>query len=607
MKDADYVFEVSYEICNKVGGIYAVLKSKAARMIEQYGENYYTVGIYDPVKARIEFDEQHVPTEMRDAVKNLEDAGVKIHYGRWLIPGRPKTILVDASGSNDDKNRIKAKLWNDYRVDSLHSDDTFNDPVVWSTGVGLLLEELAETKPFSESKCVAHFHEWLAGAGMLHLVRNRINVATVFTTHATMLGRTIAGSGGSLHEMIDEGLGRRETVNPDLAKRYGVNDKHTMEVACALNTDVFTTVSEITGKEAQYILGRAPDVILLNGLDTEKFPDIDEVSVLRRRYRNHMRNFLNAYFLRYYYVDFYNIRSIFISGRYEFHNKGLDLFIDALGKLNNKLKANNVEKNVVVFILIPSGTRGENIEVLKNISLYEEMHEHVDEMLPEMKEKIITFLSRGIIPEKTADICPEESLQTCKKLIAHFTEKKGKLPPLCAFELSYPEQSDLIIQALEKNGLLNREEDKVKVIYYPAYLSSADRLIALDYDQATLTCDLGVFPSYYEPWGYTPLETAAQCSLSITTDLSGFGKFIEGKGPGIYVLKRDGGHSWEDVVEDLAAKMYEIVTLPRKELVQRRINAKELSRLADWKILVENYVQAHDQALKNVGRRMKAK
>jgi glycogen(starch) synthase len=305
-----------------------------------------------------------------------------------------------------------------------------------------------------------------------------------------------------------------------------------------------------------------------------------------------MRDFLISYFGRYYDMDFRNIRSMFISGRYEFHNKGVDLFIDALGELNERMKKKNAKKTAVAFIWIPAATKGENFEVLKNKSLYEEMKDHISEMMPELEEEIMASLTKGELPKHLIGHELEDKL---RKLSQHFAENKGGIPPLCAFELSDPE-NDEIIRALSDNDLLNREEDKVKVIYYPSYLSTADRLISLDYNDATLTCDVGVFPSYYEPWGYTPLETAAQGSLAITTDIAGFGKFIDKKGKGIYVLPRS-GRKWDDMVSDLAGKLFEIVLMQKSELAERRMNARKLAALADWRDFVKNYFKAYEMAL----------
>ncbi|MFH0863329.1 MAG: hypothetical protein V1875_09940 [Candidatus Altiarchaeota archaeon] len=597
MKGVDYVFEASYEVCNKVGGIYTVIKSKAARMVEEYGEGYCAVGYYDLAKSRLEFDESQPPAGLAKAFKRLESEGIKCHFGTWLTAGRPHVILLDVRGYQANVNDLKKHLWEDYEIDSIRSDAWFNDPLLWSTAVGRLIEELMKEAPYKGSGVVGHFHEWLSGFAILHIHKNKIPVGTVFTTHATMLGRNISGSGHDLYGMVNEGLRKKESATIELARQYRCEDKHSTEVACVKSADVFTTVSEITGREAAYILGKKPEVLLFNGLDTSKFPEMEELAVMRHKYRIRMREFLISYFCRYYYMDLMNIRSMFLSGRYEYHNKGIDVYIDALGKLNKKLKAENSKKHVVAFIFVPTDTRGEEMQVLKNKALYEEIHDQIDGSLPEIKDNLLELIIKGQKPD--GNVFSEEFLTLIRKLTAHFAEKKGGSAPLCAFELNYSLDSDSIIQAFRRNELLNREEDKVKVIFYPAYLSSADRLISLDYNPGTLTCDVGVFPSYYEPWGYTPLETAAQGTLAITTDLAGFGQFIDGKGDGIQVLKLD-GIEYDKVVDELYNKMYDIIGLEKKELTRRRMNAKELAGLADWKMLIKNYVKAHQLAVRNV-------
>ncbi|MFH1055564.1 MAG: hypothetical protein V1744_05675 [Candidatus Altiarchaeota archaeon] len=597
MKEVDYVFETSFEVCNKVGGIYTVIRSKAARMVEQYGDGYHAIGYFDQDKARIEFDETAPSAGMAKAFKRLESEGIKCYFGTWLIPGRPNTILVDAKGYKASINDMKKQLWEKYKIDSIKSDAWFNDPLIWSTATGRLLEELSKEEPYKGKKIVGHFHEWLSGFGLLHIHNNKLPIATVFTTHATMLGRSISGGGGDLYRMVNEGIKRKEKASIDLARRYNCEDKHSMEVACANNANAFTTVSEITGREAEYMYGKKPDVLLFNGLDMSKYKEAEDLSILRKKYRDQMREFLLAYFCRYYNVDFYNIRSMFLSGRYEFHNKGLDVYIDALGKLNRKLKVDKAKKNVVAFIFVPSGTHGEDIQVLKNKALYEDIHDQVEDWMPEIRDKLIETIIRGETPD--GRILSEEFKQDVKTLSIHFTEKKGQTAPLCAFELSYPQDQDSIIQAFRRNELLNREEDKVKVIFYPAYLSSADRLIAMEYNAATLTCDVGVFPSFYEPWGYTPLETAAQGTLAVTSDLAGFGQFISGKGDGIQVLSMD-NVEYGKIVDELYTRLYEIVNMEKKELTRRRMNAKELAGLADWHILVKNYFKAYTIASKNM-------
>ncbi|MFH0860003.1 MAG: glycosyltransferase [Candidatus Altiarchaeota archaeon] len=596
MKTADCVFEVSQEVCNKVGGIYQVLKSKAYYMSREYGEKYHTLGPYNAESAKIEFEEQEPPEEVKKAFSRLERKGIRCRWGIWLIGGRPKTILLEPTALKSQVNEIKKNLWEKYQVDSIRSDQMFNDSVVWSTSAGMFLEELMKEEKFKKLKCVAHFHEWLAGGALLYLKKNKVRIGTVFTTHATTLGRTIVSSNEDLYRMIEEGKDGEENLRR--AGRFDISAKHTTELACARECDVLTTVSKVTAREVRFILGREPDILTLNGIDFEKYPGLEDLTILRRKNRMQMRDFLIAYFSRYYEMDFYNIRSMFISGRYEFHNKGIDLFIEALGKLNEKMKKDQTDKTVIVFFWIPKETRGEDFQVLKNKALYEELHDHVAEYLPEVEDMMIGHLVKGEIPK---DLISDEFMQTCKKLAAHFTEKRGQSPPLCAYQLATPEDDDQIIRAFKQNQLLNRKEDKVKVIFYPSYLSPADRLISLDYNEATITCDVGVFPSYYEPWGYTPLETIAQGSLAITTDCAGFGKFIEGRGRGVHVLKIE-GRRWEDIVEDLAKKLYEIANLTKNELSERRINAKMLSTHADWGDFVKNYIVAHDLAVEKAFR-----
>jgi len=600
MAEAEYVFEVSFEICNKVGGIYTVISSKAARMVEEYGEGYYAIGFYDASKAKIEFDERDPPKPFEEAFAELGDHGIICRYGTWRVPGKPNAILIDARGSDLNVDAIKAGLWENYDIDSIRSDVWFNDPLIWSFSCGMLIESLMKRKPFEGAKVVGHFHEWLAGFALLHLHEQKLQVATVFTTHATMLGRSMSAQGVDLYDIVNAGLERGETATRDLAKRYGCEDKFSMEVACANNADVFSTVSDVTGREAEYILGVKPHVLLYNGLDMSRFPEMEELTVKRRKYRRIMRDFLRSFFCRYYYVDFENIRSLFISGRYEYHNKGIDVLIDALGKLNRNMKEEGSKKKLVAFIFVPTGTRGEDIQVLKNKAQYEEIMDQIEGMLPDIRERMLTSVTKGEVP--SSDILSEEDKQQLRKLATHFVEKRGRNPPLSAFEFSYPIGDDNVIKALARNELWNREEDMVKVVFYPAYLSSADRLISLDYNPATLTCDVGVFPSFYEPWGYTPLETVAQGTLAITSDLAGYGQFMKGKGKGVSVLSMDNAR-YEDIVDELLDKLAEIVKMERAELTRRRMNAKELSFLADWKNLIRNYTTAHDLALVNLSKK----
>jgi glycogen synthase len=587
---ADILLEVSYEACNKVGGIYAVLESKAAKMVEAYGNNYIVIGPYYPDKATIESVKQKPPEVFEKVFESLEKEGIRCHYVKWMIQGRPNAILIEFDGTLRKINEIKGKLWESYKIDSMGSGFDFDEPLAWSTAAGILIERLLPA--FADKRVVAQFHEWLTGGALLHL---RGKVPTVFMTHATILGRTIAGSGENLYEEIDYSMRNNVPMDPRRPYNYGIQSKHQMEKACAENANVFATTSEITSKEAAYVLGKKPDIILPNGLDIERFPTMEEFALLHRKYREKIKNFLNAYFNSYYRTDLWDSMVFFTSGRYEFRNKGYDVFIDALGRLNSRMKKENVKHNVFVFFFVPRGGTRENIEIMESIRLFDDIKDFVKDEMPWIEEMTMNSIIKDKAP-KTDSVFRKEFLDECKRKIAAF-KRKGT-PPLSAMIF---DGDDSIIDAFKRNGLLNRQEDKVKVIFYPSYLSSTDRLLGLDYNQIVQGSHLGVFPSYYEPWGYTPLECAANGVLSITSDLAGFGIFIkqnsdQSKNPGIMVLDRD-GKPYERIVESLYDKLWYVVSLSRGERIPKKAQAKDLASLADWKILIDNYIQSENMAI----------
>ncbi|MFH1127531.1 MAG: glycogen/starch synthase [archaeon] len=596
----DFLFEVSYEVANKVGGIYAVIRTKSEQMMKYYGNNYYVIGFYIPEQAKVEFEEED-PKGLKKTFLKLEKMGIKCHFGKWVTAGgRPNCILLDINGYKHRLNDIKTELWMKYKIDSLRSDSWFGDPVVWSYAVGLLLEMLE--KDLGLKNAVAQFHEWMAGVGLLYLKSKDSKIATVFTTHATMLGRTMASYTDSLVDEIDEGLKSGRTVDPKKAYEYSVEAKHLTGAACARTCDVFTTVSETTAREAEYILSKKPDVVLPNGLDLGTYPSMEECVYLHRKYKGKIMEFLSAYFKPYYEVNLNDPRIMYISGRYEIRNKGIDIFVRSLSKLNNELKGKNSNTNVFAFILIPANTKSENHEVLENLSLFSGMREYVDDLSVDIRANMLDSLTSGKTDIRISDYLTEYQKIEVKKLATSFKSRSGRSPPLSAFDLY--DQGGLILKMLAENGLLNREEDRVKVIFYPAYLSNSDRMLSLSYNSFTIGCSLGVFPSSYEPWGYTPLETIANGALTVTTDLAGYGKFMEKhvkgqKDSGIYILKRSEKKD-NEVVDDLKNVLLEVVRLDKSEIISRKHNAKKLSLVADWKNLAGNYIVAHNMALKKV-------
>ena len=591
---ADIVFEVSYEVCNKVGGIYRVIESKLNEMSKLYGKNYYAVGPYVPDKAAIWFNEQPVPTSLVPMLSDLKDMGIICHYGKWLVKGKPNCMLIDCSGFAKEKNAIKARLWEEYGIDSLFADMWFDDPAVWSTAVGVMLEKFSKAN--EGKRVVAHFHEWLCGGALLY-VKKRSGIRSVFTTHATVMGRTIAGSGQDLYAEVDEGLRKGWSMPDSRANEFNQQAKHLMEKACAHNADVFTTVSEITGKEAQYILGKKPDIITPNGIEVSEYPGREDLINKHKVYREKMRDFLRGYFGPYYPLNFDNSLIFFTTGRYEFRNKGLDILIDALGKLNHVLREKKSGKTVFFFIFVPAATKGMNVDVLSNLSLFHDMRELVDEEMPYVKRRMLDALAKGEMP--TMDELFDVTFMRATKQDYQAFKKKGN-SPVNAYELHDP-RHDPILAACNKNGLDNDPTDRVKIIFYPVYVSKADGMLGMDYDEVIMGSHMGVFPSYYEPWGYTPVESAIQNCLSITTDLSGFGVFVEenikGKDyPGIMVLKRE-GRQYGEMVDDLFGMMHGVCRMGRNKRLEKKSEARQFAETTDWSKLIHNYAKAHEMAL----------
>jgi glycogen(starch) synthase len=599
-KQDKFIFEASWEVCHKVGGIYTVVKSKAALLEENYA-NYFLIGPYFEANAETDFEAEELPHGFKEVFEELKQEGIVCHFGRWQIKGKPKTILIDFQGYRANTDKIKTMLWDKFQVDSLGANGEFDEATVWSTAAGRFVEKFIQKKQERGQKdmhYVAHFHEWLSGAGLLYLKASEVKVGTIFTTHATMLGRTIAGMGRDLYGELDN-------INPDEeAKNFGIMPKHSTERACAQNTDVFTTVSEITGIEAEHLLGRKPDVLVLNGLDIEKMPTYEEAAYKHRVNREKIHNFLRYYFMPYYYFDIENTLLLFIVGRYEYKNKGIDLVIDALARLNEQLRAEKSKRTVICFFWIPREVHGVRNDISTNKAAYSTLKGFVDDHLPHIKENIVTNMIKSGIKKMDAsqvgcDIFDEEFKSNVKRLELNFA-KKGN-PPLSTHNIPYEDQ-DAIIQNLRAKGVDNKEDDPVKAIFYPIYLTGVDGLTDLSYYDAMNACHLGMFPSYYEPWGYTPLECAALAVPSLTSDLGGFGRFLLQKTTGtegIYVIRRY-GREYNAYIKEFADILHKFAKFNAKERVQQKILAKELANLADWKELISNYYDAHDLAIKKV-------
>lgn len=586
---SDILFEVSWEVCNKVGGIFTVVTSKAALIKEQYQENYFLVGPYFKENVSGNFEEKEPPVFLKNTFDKIKDQGIICHFGHWLIDGDPNTILIEYSGFAHNNNKIKAKLWESFKIDSLGTSYyDYDEPMVWSTSIGILIEEAK--KNLKDKNITAQFHEWMSGGGLLYLKHAKANVATVFTTHATMLGRTLVGKNIDLYSIMDK-------INPEEeAYRYNIQAKHLTEKACATNADCFTTVSEITGIEARHFLGKKPDVLLPNGLNIDIFPTFEDASIKHKFLKQKILDFLMYYFFPYYSFDIDNTLLYFLAGRYEFRTKGIDVLLKSLSRLNQKLIEEKSEKTIVVLILVPGFAEGIKSELINNKTLYDDLKDSLYDISGEIMER----LKYGLLAKHQIDdtFLLGDSLhkETRKRLVRY---ARDGLPPICTHNLSNESTND-ILNGIRDSNLLNSKDDKVKVIYYPIYLTGRDSLLGLNYYETIVGSHFGIFPSYYEPWGYTPAETGSLGVASLTTDLAGFGRYIEkmdkgNKNKGIFVLKRH-NKTDEEVIEQLAEIMHTFSQYSKQDRIENKLKAKRIAAAADWKLLIHNYTDAHDFA-----------
>ncbi len=549
-------------------------------------KNYLAIGPYIKGKSEQEFIEQKPPKRYEKAIQSMKEQGIIVHFGKWQIPGEPNVMLIDYDSLWSRKNDIKKWLWENYGIDSLFAGKDFEEPMIWAWAVGMLIEQL------ESRNSIAHFHEWLSGFGLLYLKKHS-DIKTIFTTHATMLGRTISGSGRPLYDLLGKIDADQE------ARNYGIQAKHLTEKACAINATIFTTVSDITGREAEAFFGRKPEVILPNGLDMSKYPTLEETTLLHVKSREAIRNFLRYYFFPYYTFDLKHNLIFFISGRYEYKNKGIDVTIKALAKLNEELKRINSYRTITVFFFIPMNNHGIRIELLENKNKYDTISNFV-----EWHEKeILDNIKAAIISQKpllNTNIFSNEFLVEARKHVLGF--KRIGNPSISTH---YVDENEVIVQDLYRYGLDNKPDDRVKVILYPIYLSENDGLLGLPYYHVIAGSHLGIFPSYYEPWGYTPIEAAAMGTPSITSDMAGFGKYLLDKQKelgtgmrGIYVLRREDKNE-EDIVNELYELLKTYAFMHHPQRVHERLAAKTLAELFDWSQLINHYEEAYRKALNN--------
>jgi len=534
----DYLFEVSWEVCNKVGGIYTVVATKALHMSAQMGRGHIFIGpdVWMHRAGNPDFLEDPMLYRSWKAAALAE--GLRFRVGRWNIPGKPVAILVDYKSSLPQADEILGRLWQDFGVDSISGNWDYKESAVFGVMAGRVIESFWNYNLRGGEKVVAQFHEWQTGAGILHIKKADLPIATTFTTHATMMGRCIAGNNLPLYKELTHYDG------DEMAARFNVKAIYSLEKKSAENADVFTTVSDITARECAQFL-RPVDVVTPNGFENSFTPSSDEEydrqhDAARRR----LAEVAAAMSAEPVPAD-----ALFmcIGGRYEYRNKGIDVFIDALDRVN---RSDYEGRSIQAFIMIPSGHHGPD---------------------------------KGLQAKLSGEGDARYQCQT-----SHYLQNA---------------EYDTITRRLREVGLNNAPGNKVKVYFIPSYLNGDDGIFNMSYYQLLCGMDLALFPSYYEPWGYTPLEALAFRIPTLTTTLAGFGLWVQThykkKHPGITVLERNDSN-YQEVVEGAAARIREMASLDKKTRKVYRENAREVAQIALWTHQIKYYQEAYSLALSRV-------
>lgn len=537
----DYLFETSWEVCNMVGGIYTVISTKAEEIKQLLDDHYITIGP-DVVKEAHEtmyfIEDTALFPEWREKVS--EQLGVKVRIGRWKISAKPIAILIDYTSMYSIKNEILAHLWEKYQLDSIQGQWDYIEPVVFGYAAGKVIEHFVEWNVGQDNNVVAQFHEWMTGAGVLYIKEHCPYISTVFTTHATYLGRAVSGNGLPLYRE----LGSYNWQN--MASRFNIVSQQSMEMKSAQNADVFTTVSDITAQECEQFLLRKPDFITINGINSDFDKNCKDVRPYVSTSRQRVFEIIDALCGKEVSRD---SMLLINSGRYEFHNKGIDLYIKMLAKLNHDT---NLIRDIVAVIAVPGNIAGPSKDLMHRLNKEVEIKGHTD--------------------------------YPCTHYIHDY-------------------QWDMVLNALRDNGLQNNEGDRVKVMFIPAYMNGNDGVFNIKYNEFLYGFDLSVFPSYYEPWGYTPLESVAHGIPTITMDVSGFGKYIQGKkidNEAVTVIHREEGND-NSVVDEMTKVVLKMASHSEKENAEISKKALEIASSLTWKDLIVNYLDAYDLAVRKSG------
>ena len=541
MLSPNYIFESSWEVCNKVGGIYTVLSSRAKTLQDKIHDHLIFIGpdCWGEKKSPYFKEDQSLLSAWKT---KATDEGLNLKIGRWDIPGEPIAILVDFQPFFEEKDKIYTWLWENYQVDSLHAYGDYDEASMFSYAAAKVVESFYKHNLDKTQKVVYHANEWMCGLGALYINKVLPEIGTIFTTHATSIGRSIAGNNKPLYDYLFAYNGDQ------MSWELNMQSKHSIEKQTALHVDCFTTVSDITANECKELLDKSVDFVLPNGFDNSFVPKGAVFTKRRKIARMRLLEVANALLGTDLDDDTLIVST---SGRYEFRNKGVDVYIEAMNRL---LRDKDLKKNVLAFIEVPG-------------------------WVGEPRQDLVDRLNSGKKYDTPLDV-PE---------ITHWLHNMSH---------------DNVLGMLKYLDMHNRKDDKVKLIFLPCYLTGNDGVLNLSYYDLVLGNDLCIYPSYYEPWGYTPLEAIAFKVPCITTDLAGFGLWANTvKGgyseieDGVKVIHRT-DYNYSEVADAIKDTVAQYSNFSTDEVKKCRQNADKLSKKALWKEFIKYYEQAYDMALR---------
>ena len=529
-----YIFETSWEVCNRVGGIYAVLSTRAAEM--QRMDKDKTVFFGPDLEAIFGASPSPYFTEQTDVLPEWKKAataeGLKVRVGRWNVPGQPIAVLVDFRSLYSEKDAIFGHVWERYGVKSHAAYGDYDESSLFGYYVGMAMESLYRWL-HTEEDCVAHFNEWQTAFGLFYIREHAPKIGTLFTTHATGIGRSIAGNNKPLYDFFEGYNGNQ------MADELNMTSKHSAEREAAHQADCFTTVSDITARECKQLLDKPVDIVTPNGFEPDFVAKGKKFNDKRKKAREILQQ-VAGNVCGYAMPD--DAMYVCISGRFEWKNKGIDAYLHAL----NALRHMQPERTIVAYLMIPGWQSG-----------------------------------------------PKRILGQDDHLTTHC---------LCDY------RGNSVVQTVQWLGLWNRPDERVKVIYVPSYLNGDDGIFNMPYYDLLIGMDATVFPSYYEPWGYTPLESTAFHVPTITTNLSGFGQWVESlQGEsriedGVEVIKRTDSN-WDEMIHRIADALLRYSRLSEKDVKAARKKAQAISEKAEWKHFFPIYKEAYAIALRNAKKR----